>query len=392
MPSLSDLTSQCIRCGFCLEACPTFVLSGRETESPRGRIYLARSADEGKVEWEETRHALDTCLGCRACEPACPSGVKYGEILEQARDTLGAKPGVKNLIDGLSDPAAVRRQLALSRLWPGSKVPGFVSKGLSDEPSVADLPRSPKKRDWPSIDESTLPSIKGRVAILEGCVMRVLYPDVHIALRRLLRRIGYTVVENDAGCCGALHAHNGMLDEAHQKVEALSRELPKDVPLIVDSAGCGSWLKDSIGREARVVDASEFLLANGLIDQLKASPGLDLTVTYHDACHLAHGQRIKDEPRALIQAIPGLTFVELVESDMCCGSAGVYNLTQPGYAKRLLDRKWANVLATGAEIVATGNPGCHAWIEQASREAGGRVKVVHTLDLLEASFTGLVGQ
>jgi glycolate oxidase iron-sulfur subunit len=223
--------------------------------------------------------------------------------------------------------------------------------------------------------------------------MRVLYPDVHVALQRLLRRIGYTVIENEGGCCGALHAHNGMLGDANQKVDTLAAALPKDVPLIVDSAGCGSWLKDPSGRASvlasRVFDAAEFLHANGLLESLKTSPGLNATATYHDACHLAHGQRIRHEPRDLIQNVPRLKFVELTESDMCCGSAGVYNLTQPGYARRLLDRKWANVEASGAEILATGNPGCHSWIQQASDEHGRKVRVVHTLELLESSFSGL---
>jgi glycolate oxidase iron-sulfur subunit len=389
MRSLSDLTSQCIRCGFCLESCPTFVLSGRETESPRGRIYLARTADEGKIEWESTREAFDTCLGCRACEPACPSGVEYGQILEQARDRLGAQPSVKRLIDGLSDPAAVRRQLALARLWPGSKLPGFVSKGLTDEPPVANLPRPARRRDWPALDESQLPAVKGEVAILEGCVMRVLHPDVHVALRRLLRRIGYSVRETDAGCCGALHAHNGMLADAVARFDCLVESMPGDLPIVVDSAGCGSWMKEQTSLAGRTQDATEFLLSHGLLDALTESPGIPASVTYHDACHLAHGQRIKETPRRLIQAIPTATFVELSEADMCCGSAGTYNLTQPTRARALLDRKWANIEATGTQIVAMGNPGCHSWIQQAADESGGSLRVMHTLDLLEASFSGL---
>lgn len=421
MPSLSDLTSQCIRCGFCLESCPTFVLTGRETESPRGRIYLARSADEGKVAWEDARRAFDTCLGCRACEPACPSGVKYGQILEQARHEIGPTPGVKKLVDGLSDPAKVRLQLGLAKLWPGTRIPGFVSRGLTNEPPEARLPRPPRNRTWPPLHEAALPPVKGEVYILEGCVMRVLYPHVHTALRRLLRRVGYAVMETDAGCCGALHAHSGFLEEAKARADLLVEAMPGDLPVITDSAGCGSFMKElsqlpsplagrgqragnvagplsqpqaggGLGRgqefASRVFDASEFLLANGLVDKLKDSNGLGLTATYHDACHLAHGQRIKQAPRELIQNVPKLRFVELEEADTCCGSAGVYNLTQPGYARRLLDRKWANIQATGAEVLATGNPGCHSWIQQASDEHGGRIKVLHTLELLEASFDG----
>ena len=397
MKSLSDLTSQCIRCGFCLEACPTYVMTGSETESPRGRIYLARSADEGKIEWADVRSAFDTCLGCRACEPACPSGVKYGQILELAREKLGEKEGVRKLLSGLTDPATFRRQVALARLWPGGRVPGFVSKTLTDEEPQARLPKVDKPRPWPKLHEADLPKTRGEVYILEGCAMRVLYPGVHEATRRLLRRVGYKVKETDAGCCGALHAHSGMLDEAKSKATELVESMPEDLPVIVNSAGCGSAMKeyDALlgeqvdGFHKRVFDASEFLFENGLEEELKNSQGVDKTITYHDACHLAHGQGVKDQPRRLINAIPQAKYTELDESDHCCGSAGVFNLTQPTYARDLLDRKWRNVEATGAEIVATGNPGCHAWIEQASEENGGEVRVLHTMELLECSFSGL---
>jgi glycolate oxidase iron-sulfur subunit len=391
MPSLSDLTSQCIRCGFCLESCPTFVLTGRETESPRGRIYLARSADEGKIAWKETRHAFDTCLGCRACEPACPSGVEYGQILERARHELGAGPGVKRLVDGLSDPGKFRLQVGLAKLWPGTKVPGFISRTLTDEPPEARLPRIERRSAWPALDGRDLPEVKGEVYLLEGCVMRVLFSDVHDSLRRLLRRVGFIVRETKAGCCGALHAHSGLIEEATHLADHMVEAMHGDAPVIVDSAGCGSAMKEYGNADfaARVRDASEFLYANGLAERLKSSPGVEATVTYHDACHLAHGQRIKDAPRELIKNVPRLSFVELTEADMCCGSAGVYNLTQPGYARRLLDRKWANVAETQAQILATGNPGCHAWIQQAGDEHGSKVRVMHTLELLESSFSGL---
>jgi glycolate oxidase iron-sulfur subunit len=397
MRSLSDLTSQCIRCGFCLESCPTFVLSGRETESPRGRIYLARTADEGKIPWEDTRRAFDTCLGCRACEPACPSGVEYGQILEQARQRLGASPGVKKLVDGMSDHKKFKTQVALGQLWPGNRVPGFVAKSISSEKPEANLPNLPKRRDWRPLNEADLPAVKGEVFILEGCVMRVLYPDVHVALRRLLRRVGFTVRESQAECCGALHAHSGLVPDAAERASQLVKTMPGGLPIIVDSAGCGSFMKeygllpvDEATKFAeRVFDASEFLLEHGLDQTLQLSQGVKATVTYHVACHLAHGQRVKDAPRRLLQSIPGAEFRELNESDMCCGSAGTYNLTQPSRARALLDRKWANIAATGAQILATGNPGCHAWIQQAGKEQKSEITVLHTLELLEASFSGL---
>jgi glycolate oxidase iron-sulfur subunit len=180
-----------------------------------------------------------------------------------------------------------------------------------------------------------------------------------------------------------------MLDGAEERVNRLVEAMPGDIPIIVDSAGCGSWMKEQPALKARTQDATEFLVAHGLIDALKDSPGVSATVTYHDACHLAHGQRIKDAPRRLIQAIPRATYVELNESDMCCGSAGIYNLTQPSRARALLDRKWGHIAHSGAQIVAMGNPGCHSWIQQAADEAGSQVRVLHTLDLLEASFSGL---
>ena len=397
MKSLSDLTSQCIRCGFCLEACPTYVMTGSEIESPRGRIYLARSADEGIIEWADARRAFDTCLGCRACEPACPSGVEYGQILELARQKLDRSKGLKKLLDGLSDPAAFRRQVALAKLWPGRTVPGFVSRKLTDEVPQARMPRAQRPAAWPAVDEAELPKVEGEVYLLEGCAMRVLYPGVHEATRRLLRRVGFRVRESEAGCCGALHAHSGFLEDAQSRARELVGAMPDDLPVIVNSAGCGSAMKGygaligEPGKEfaKRAFDAAEFLANQGLAEKLTTSEGLPTKATYHDACHLAHGQRVVDAPRELIRAVPGIQFVELPESDDCCGSAGVYNLTEPTYARRLLDRKWENIAETGAQIVATGNPGCQAWIEQASDEHGGEVKVLHTLELLEASFSGL---
>lgn len=389
MRFLSDLTSQCIRCGFCLESCPTFVLSGRETESPRGRIYLARTADEGKIEWEATREAFDTCLGCRACEPACPSGVEYGQILEQARDKLKPKYATQRLVSGMTDAGEFRLHLALGQLWPGEKVPSLLSRFLTDEKPEARIPRAKQAAPWPDLDLSQLPPIKGDVYLFEGCVMSVLYADVHDALERLLRRIGYRSIRTGSHCCGALHAHNGMLDVANGYTLLTDLALTEPIPIVVDSAGCGSWMKEQSALAKRTQDASEFLLSHGLLDALKASPGIPAAVTYHDACHLAHGQRIKDAPRRLIQAIPRATYVELSEADMCCGSAGIYNLTQPNRARALLDRKWGHIAQSGAQVVAMGNPGCHSWIQQAADEHGGSPRVMHTLDLLEASFSGL---
>lgn len=414
MKSLDELASHCIRCGFCLESCPTFVLTGEETESPRGRIYLARTADEGKLSWREIEPHLDQCLGCRACETACPSGVEYGEILEIARDRIEQEHhhlGKAMLLGSLTDAARLRRELALSNLLPGSgprrRPPKLLSRLVTSEAPEADLPKR-QADEWAAL---ALPASKasGEVYMLEGCAMRALFPRVHTATRRLLARIGFMVRETRQGCCGALHAHNGFLDKARKKAARLVSRMPEDLPIIVNSAGCGSTMKaydellasaaseaEPTGMSAvpvefakRVFDISEFFLANGLRELLKDSDGIRAKIAYQDACHLRHGQRIIEQPRELLRAVPGLELVEIDEPEMCCGSAGIYNLTQPKMARQLLERKWSNIEKSGAEIVVTGNPGCHSWIGQASREHSGKVRVLHLAELLEASFIGL---
>jgi glycolate oxidase iron-sulfur subunit len=396
---LEELTTHCIRCGFCLEACPTFTETGSEMESPRGRIYLVRSAVEGKLRWQEdVKEHLDQCLGCRACETACPSGVEYGSILELARSHIdSARPPIakRMLLKGLTNPAFLRANLALGSLWPGKKIPGPVSRFVSGQAPEVDRPVAQAAGTWPPLREDSLPVVRGEVYLLEGCAMRVLFPRVHEATRRLLRRVGFTVREADQGCCGSLDAHNGNLEEGVLLAKKLVWAMPEELPVIVNSAGCGSTMRhygdlfaEGASFASRVRDISEFLAASGLIEALADSPGLDVTATYHDACHLAHGQKIWKAPRALIHAIPNLNLVEMEEADTCCGSAGIYNVTEPALARRLLERKWRNVEATRATIVATGNPGCHAWIAQASREHGQPVTVLHTAELLESSFIG----
>ncbi|MEZ5164197.1 MAG: (Fe-S)-binding protein [Fimbriimonadaceae bacterium] len=277
-------------------------------------------------------------------------------------------------------------------------MPGFLSQAVSGQAPEARTPTLPNPTPWPPLEEHDLPPIRGEVYLLEGCVMQVLYPDVHEATRRLLRRIGFAVRESNAGCCGALHAHAGHLDEAETKAQALAQSFPDDLPIIVNSAGCGSTMKEYghvVGEglqetAKRTYDITEFLLANGLKECLLSSPGFpNLTLTYHDACHLAHGQKITSPPRELLDAIPGVTLTPLPESDLCCGSAGTYNIFQPQMARKLLDRKWGNIADTDAHIVVMGNPGCQGWIQQAADEAGSPIRVLHTADVLEAAFSGI---
>ena len=374
-----------------------------ELESPRGRIYLIRSAIEGQLKWQQdVRPHLDLCLGCRACETACPSGVAYGSILELARDKMAQdSPQFIKLafLNITTKPSSLKTQLGLGKLLPGKKIPVLLSKILSGQMPEVDRPTAQKEHQLPPLNLANLQSIKGQVYLLEGCAMRVLYPRVHDATRRLLRRVGFEVLDVPQGCCGALHAHNGYLDDAKTLAKGLLTSMPREIPVIVNSAGCGSTMKeyeilleDTAGATKfakRTFDASEFLLANGLIEELQSAPGLSVRATYHDACHLAHGQKITRQPRQLLEAIPHLELAPLPEADMCCGSAGIYNVLEPEMARTLLERKYANIDSTKATIVATGNPGCHAWIAQAAKEHGKRVSVLHTMELLEAAFIGL---
>ena len=395
MSHLEDLTTQCIRCGFCLEDCPTFTQTGNELDSPRGRIYLVRSVVDGKLTWDEAKPHLDKCLGCRACESACPSGVQYGQILEIARDQIGTTLLQRAFLTGTTNPLILKTQLAAAKLLPGKRMPKPLSQILSGASPEVDLPKPQKRATFPELPKS---DPKGEVYMLQGCAMQVLFPRVHQCTERLLHRVGYTIKPANQGCCGALHAHNGQLDEARQLAKKLIQAMPGDIPIIVNSAGCGSTMKEYghlLGTpEAeqfakRVVDLSEFLLDNDLPKHLQQATKLQgKRITYHDACHLSHGQKVTSQPRQLIQAIPGIEFVELEESMVCCGSAGIYNITQPEMARQLLDRKTSHIQATRADIVATGNPGCHAWIAQGCREKG-IARTLHTAELLEAAFVGL---
>jgi glycolate oxidase iron-sulfur subunit len=393
MKPLDELTAKCIRCGFCLESCPTFLETGQETESPRGRIYLVRSADEGHIPWDKAKPHIDQCLGCLACETACPSGVDYSEIFELARNKLESqKPNKakKLLLDAITNPKKLKTQIALGALLPGTKLPKLLSKALSGQSPEADKPKSQPLAEWPPLQTTT--PLKGEVYLLEGCAMRVLFPRVHRATRRLLRRVGYTVKETEAGCCGALHVHNGYLDQAQSMARDLMSHMPENLTVIVNSAGCGSVMKEYEDPQfaSRVQDISEFLLQNGLLESLAQAHKLNPTkIAYHDACHLAHGQGVRTQPRALLEAIPNVQLIPLPEADTCCGSAGIYNLTQPRMARQLLERKWKNIEATGAQIIALGNPGCHAWIAQAAKEHDSPIRVVHTAEVLESAYSGL---
>lgn len=397
-----DFYSKCIRCGLCLNSCPTYRELGVEMDSPRGRIYLMRAAAEGRIGLTETlTHHLDLCLGCRACETTCPSGVPFGRLLEETRGRIERETPRRGWLDRViyavfPDPTRVGRALRLHDLYERSGARRLLrtSRVLDRFPRLRALEAlAPDRRDARA--GTPLPEFipaagkrRGRVGLLTGCVQRHLYPGVNRDTARLLSLAGWDVViPASQPCCGALELHAGRLDTFRARARDLAAAFPADVDWIVtNAAGCGSamkeydhWLDAPAARRMALMtkDVSELLA-----DAELALGRLDVTVTYHDACHLAHGQRIRVEPRALLRRIPGLKLVDLAESDLCCGSAGVYNLQHPEIADQLLERKVARIAETGARVIAAGNLGCLMQIAKGCRERGLDVEVVHPVELL----------
>ena len=406
-PDVPDLEALrgCVHCGICLPQCPTYRILGEEMDSPRGRLYLMRAASEGRIGLsEQFAHHLDLCLGCRACESACPSGVPFGSLLEATRAQFErrapSRPSSRLARLALStfpEPRRLGPLLALLRLYQRSGSSALVrgSGLLAHFPRLAAmealLPAVPAALALPErVPARGTP--KGRVGLLTGCVQRHLYPDINRDTARLLALAGWDVVI-PAGqcCCGALDLHAGRLPELRARARRLAASFPADVDFIVtNAAGCGSamkeyghWSPDDAGVVAlagRTRDVSE-LLATA---ELPLGP-VEVTATYHDACHLAHGQRIRREPRVLLERIPGLRLVELGESELCCGSAGIYSILQPAMADRLLERKMDCITTTRARVVVAGNPGCLLQIARGARARGLDVEVLHPVALLARS-------
>jgi len=398
-----DALRTCVHCGICLPHCPTYRVLEEEMDSPRGRLYLMRAVAEGRLAPGAgfARH-MDLCLGCRACESACPSGVPFGALLEATRAELArrrlgtASRGWARLLLALfPEPRRLGVVLALLRgaerlgLGPLVRAPARLRRAPRLAATIALLPpRLPSPAPPPSVVPAAGPR-RGRAGLLLGCVQRFLFPEVNRQTARLLALAGWEVVVPRAqGCCGALELHAGRLDAFRARARRLAAAFGSDVDLIVvNAAGCGAALKGSahwLGDEpvaarlaARVRDVSE-VLADA---PLPLGP-LPLRVTYHDACHLAHGQRLRHEPRAMLARVPGLELVPLADSDLCCGSAGVYNLLEPAVAERLLDLKVERIRATGAAAVVTGNPGCLLQIARGCRARGLPVEVLHPVEVL----------
>ena len=382
---MAEAVSACVHCGFCLAACPTYRVLGEEMDSPRGRIILMKEALEGGLTLQDALPYVDRCLGCLACEGACPSGVRYRELLVPFRahvDEQGARP----LADRL------RQRVLLSILESPTRFRAALLAGRLARPLSRLLPAS--SRDMLRLlpprppDASSLPTVvaaqgtrRARVALLAGCVQRVLRPSINTATLRILSANGVEVIVPSAqGCCGALARHTGDQRRAQALTDHNRRVFPADVDAIVTTAaGCGSAMKDD-GYDSAVQDVSEFLDALGM--RIPLSFAAPTVVAYHDACHLSHGQGIRDAPRRLLGHIAHVTVAELGDGETCCGSAGLYNLEHGDTAAELGRRKAAAIRETRAQLVATGNVGCLAQIATYLDA----IPVLHTIEVLDSAY------
>jgi glycolate oxidase iron-sulfur subunit len=389
-PADDDL-STCVHCGLCLNYCPTFRVTGLETESPRGRIYLLTQWSRGGLPFteEQARH-IDLCLGCRTCEAVCPSGVPYGRIIEHGRAEVERlrRPNPRSLLVRqalrrlLAHPGRLAAAGGVTRVAQRLRLTGLVPQGRT-LPRLRGRYRPPAGGVAPALGER-----RYRVAFLTGCVMPIFYREAHEASVRLLQLAGCEVwFAPEQRCCGALFAHNGDLEGARRLREHNQRAFgmePFDA-LVVNSAGCGAHLKDfypNLG--PRVRDLTEFLAEVGLPPARREQR---LRVTYQDACHLAHAQRVRRQPRELIVALPGVELVEMAHPDICCGSAGIYNVVQPEMSRRILDEKMDDLLATDPEVVVAANPGCQMQLEAGLRSRQrGDVRVLHVAELVAGAY------
>jgi glycolate dehydrogenase iron-sulfur subunit len=405
----------CIHCGICLESCPTYLLTRLETESPRGRIHLMQQLASGGIEATGTvRLHLDRCLACRACEAVCPSGVGYGALIENARAALETRDAParslparwvrRTLLGLLADPARLEGIGGLLALYERTGLRALVRRsGVR-----ARLPKSLRRLEsmYPPFGRPryrapmTPVAPIARVALLLGCVMRAAYGDVHSATARVLSRLDVAVVDAPGQlCCGALHAHAGARDDAIRlaKRNIAAFEAAGVDAIVVDAAGCGAHLKSyghllaedpewharAAAFSAKIRDVTEYLASLGGDGPLGH---LAMRVTYQEPCHLAHAQRIRAEPRALLRRVAGLELIEMAESDVCCGSAGSYNLTQPALADALLERKLAAIEATGADAVVSANPGCMLQVSSGLADRGRDVPVLHIVEILDRAM------
>ncbi len=396
---------ECVHCGLCLNACPTYLELGTEMDSPRGRLYLMKELADGRLALDDdvVRH-LDGCLGCRACESACPSGVRYGEVIEEARAYIEQHAPRSwqqrlrraGILAAFPHPRRLRALLAAAQ----------VVRGLGLWPAVTRLVDA--ARLLPPFRAHAAPPAfhpargreRARVGLLVGCVGDALFGEVNAAAIRVLTRRGVSVVVPPGqGCCGALHLHSGDRATARRFARGNLHAFGDGLDaILVTAAGCGSAMKEyahllmgdaaaerAARASARVRDVLEFL--DGLDEPPPGLPAA-VRVAYHDACHLAHAQGVRAAPRRLLAGIPGVELVELQEADVCCGSAGSYNLTEPAMARRLRTRKIDHIAASGAECVAAANPGCIMQIRAGLAARGLTIRVAHPVELLDEADAG----
>jgi glycolate oxidase iron-sulfur subunit len=415
----ADVFNRCVRCGLCLPTCPTYVETLVETSGPRGRIALIKAVAEGRLNLTSPGfvHQMSECLDCRACEAVCPSGVAYGQLLEPARTQVQRAIASRApwhiralrwfLLDRVFSSMALLRflavllrlsqQMGLQSLARASGILRILHLEDSEKlaPRISPHFFVPRDQRWPA--EGTR---KATAFMHAGCVMHVAFAGVDEATVRVLQKAGCEVIApSGQGCCGAINIHAGEMDRGRElaKRNVVAFERSNADVYIINAAGCGSTLKEyghllagepewadrAAAFSRRVRDITEWL------DEIGISPDLgtiERTVTYQDPCHLVHAQRIAGAPRRLLARIPGLRLREMPESSLCCGSAGIYNLTQPDMAARLQKRKVANILRVTPEIVATANPGCAMQMAAGLHETGSEITIKHVVELLDESY------
>jgi glycolate oxidase iron-sulfur subunit len=415
-PPDKALIDECVHCGFCLPTCPTYVLFGEEMDSPRGRIYLMnKGLDEEPMNDEMVRH-WDLCLGCMACVTACPSGVQYDKLIESTRQQVERRYERRaddrafremifqffpypNRLRAVAAPMRLYQRFGIGDKLRRSGIMQRIPARLRTmEALLPDLPREEKIPDL----TGPVGEKRRRVGVLTGCVQRVFFSPVNAATVRVLAAEGCEVVAPKQGCCGALSTHAGReeesLDFARKTIDTFE-DLNLD-NVVVNAAGCGSTMKEygyllrddpeyaerAKSFSAKVRDVSEFLQELGPVAERNPLP---VTAAYHDACHLAHAQGVRKQPRQTLKQIPGMEIKEIREAEICCGSAGIYNMVEPEPAAELGERKANNILKTGAQIIVTSNPGCMLQIQSSLKKMGhGGLPMAHPVEVLDASLRG----
>jgi glycolate oxidase iron-sulfur subunit len=418
-----DLISDCVHCGFCLPACPTYTSWGDEMDSPRGRIDLMKGVHDGEIALDPSVVAhFDACLGCMACVTACPSGVQYDLLIESTRATIETKTSrapldrfFRTLMFALMPYPERLRLLAVPLIaYAKSGLQGVVRRagilrGLPPRVAQLDALLPPLtfadlRRDVPDFTAAA-GAKRATVGLVAGCVQRAFFPNVNAATVRVLSAEGCDVsVPAGQGCCGALSLHSGRLDEAKRFARALIERFettPVDT-IVINAAGCGSTLKEygellanepayaqrARAFSAKVRDVNEYLVT--LEPRAPRGP-IRKRVAYHDACHLAHAQRVREAPRTLLRSIPGLELIEIPRGEMCCGSAGTYNLFQPASAHEIGERKVDDVTSVAPDILASANPGCTIQIQSILRERGATLAAAHPIELLDQAISSFCG-